>query len=91
MDALLTSVPWPGLGWGGLIFLVILGFIRGDIVTRREHEGAIRLRENSVRRERAIADQAMSALRVLATEHGTTADKVLSALPVAPDDEEGAS
>lgn len=88
MDALLTSVPWPGVGWGGLIFVVVLGFINGSIVTRREHEGAIRLRENIIRRERSISDRALSALQILATEKGTTADAILSAVPLVTDDEE---
>lgn len=34
MDVILTAVPWSGLGWGGLIFVVVLGMVRGDVVTR---------------------------------------------------------
>lgn len=43
MDALLTSVPWSGLGWGGLIFAAVLALIRGDLVSRRTHENGVRL------------------------------------------------
>ena len=24
MDAILTAIPWSGLGWGGLIFAAVL-------------------------------------------------------------------
>lgn len=87
MDAILTAVPWSGLGWGGLIFLVVLGIIRGDVVTRREHETALARLDDTIQRERAMADRTMSALQHLSHEFGTTADKVLSALPV--EDKEG--
>lgn len=87
MEALLMSIPWQGFGWGGLALLVVLMVIRGDLVTRRENRESIELREDVIRRERLIADRAMMALRVLASEHGTTADKVLSALPVPKEDD----
>ena len=81
MDAILTTVPWSGLGWGGLIFAAVLALIRGELVPRRTHENALAVRDDIIRRERAMADRAMSALRLVSTEYGTTADKVLSALP----------
>lgn len=89
MDAILTAVPWSGLGWGGLIFAVVLGIIRGDVVSRRENETSIAVRDDIIQRERALTDRAMSALRLLAAEYGTTADKVLSALPTDEEDDDG--
>lgn len=82
IDALLTSVPWSGLGWGGLIFAAVLALIRGDLVPRRTHESALAARDDIIQRERALTDRAMSALRLVSAEYGTTADRVLSALPV---------
>lgn len=86
MDALLATVPWSGLGWGGLIFAAVLALIRGDLVPRRTHDAALSAARDVIRRERSIADRAMSALHLLATEHGTTTDKILSALPVVTDE-----
>ena len=91
MDALLTSVPWSGLGWGALIFVTVLGVIRGDIVTRREHNTALSARDETIRREREIADRSMAALRLLAEEHGTTTDRILSALPVPKEEDHDAT
>lgn len=80
MDAL-AMIPWSGLGWGGLIFAAVLALIRGELVPRRTHENALASRDDIIRRERALTDRAMSALRLVSSEYGTTADKVLSALP----------
>lgn len=85
METLLTSIPWSNLGAGSVLFFAILAIIRGDLVTRREHESVVSLHRNVAARERANADQAMSALRLLANEHGTTTDKILSALPIDPE------
>lgn len=82
MDAILTTIPWSGLGWGGLIFAAVLALIRGELVPRRTHENALAVRDDIIQRERAMADRTMSALRLVAVEYGTTADRVLSALPV---------
>lgn len=91
MDALLAAVPWSGLGWGGLIFAAVLFIIRGDLVPRSTHEDALEARDDIIRRERALTDRAMSALRLVATEYGTTADKVLSALPADEGADDGTS
>lgn len=80
MDAL-TGIPWSGLGWGGLIFAAVFALIRGELVPRSTHENALASRDDIIRRERALTDRAMSALRLVSSEYGTTADKVLSALP----------
>ena len=87
MDMLLTGIPWSYLGPGTVLLVAILAIIRGDLVPRRQHEEVIGLHKRNADRERAIATQALSALNVLAREHGTTTDKILSALPI--DDEEG--
>lgn len=81
MDAILTNVPWGNLGAGTVLLFAILAIIRGDLVTRREHETALARLEDTIRRERALTDRAMSALRLVSAEYGTTADRVLSALP----------
>lgn len=86
MDAILTTVPWSGLGWGGLIFAAVLALIRGDLVPRRTHEQIAALLQQRADREARNADRAMAALASLAHEHGTTADKVLQALPVVTDE-----
>lgn len=91
MDAILTAVPWSGLGWGGLIFAAVLALIRGDLVPRRTHESALASRDDIIQRERAMSDQTMSALRLLAAEYGTTADKVLNALPTDEGADDGTS
>lgn len=91
MDAILTSIPWSGFGWAGLIFATVLGLIRGDIVTRREHATALASRDETIRREREIADRSMAALRLLAEEHGTTTDRILSALPVPKEEDHDAT
>ena len=91
MDALLSSVPWSGLGWGGLIFAAVLALIRGDLVPRRTHENALAARDDIIRRERVMSDRTMSALRLLAAEYGTTADKVLNALPTDEGADDGTS
>ena len=91
MDAILTSIPWSGFGWAGLIFATVLGLIRGDIVTRRENVTALRARDETIQRERQIADRSMAALRLLAEEHGTTTDRILSALPVAAEEVDDAT
>lgn len=81
MEALISDVPWSYLGPGSVLFIAILGIIRGDLVTRREHESVVSLHKDVARRERANADRAMSALRLLADEHATTTDKLISSLP----------
>ena len=91
MDAILTNVPWGNLGAGTVLLFAILAIIRGDLVTRREHETALAIRDETIQRERAMADRNMSALRLVAIEYGTTADKVLSALPVDEGDDDGTS
>ena len=91
MDAILTAVPWSGLGWGGLIFAAVLALIRGDLVPRRTHESALASRDDIIQRERAMSDRTMSALRLLAAEYGTTADKVLNALPTDEGADDGTS
>ena len=87
----LTLVPWSGLGWGGLIFAAVLALIRGDLVPRRTHESQLASRDDIIQRERAMSDRTMSALRLLAAEYGTTADKVLSALPTDEGADDGTS
>lgn len=87
----LSVVPWSGLGWGGLIFAAVLALIRGDLVPRRTHDSALAGRDDIIQRERALTDRAMSALRLLAAEYGTTADKVLSALPTDEGGNDGTS
>ncbi len=88
MDMLLTAIPWSYLGPGTVLLVAILAIIRGDLVPRRQHEEVIRLHQQAAERERSTATQALSALSLLAREHGTTTDKILSALPVDPDDRE---
>lgn len=85
----MVAVPWSYLGPGTVLFIAILAIIRGDLVVRKNHEEALAQRDDVIRRERDIADRSMDALRLLATEHGTTTDKILSALPVAPEDGDG--
>ena len=41
MDPSQIAIPWQGLGWGGLIFLVVLLIIRGDLVPRKVLEQVI--------------------------------------------------
>lgn len=91
MDAILTAVPWSGLGWGGLIFAAVLALIRGDLVPRKTHESALASRDDIIQRERVMSDRAMGALRLLATEYGTTTDKVLNALPTDEGADDGTS
>lgn len=86
MDELLTQVPWPYLGPGSVLFIAILAVIRGDLVPRRTHEQITALLQQRADREANNADRAMAALTSLAHEHGTTADKVLQALPVVTDE-----
>jgi len=47
VDVILTAVPWSGLGWGGLIFAVVLGMVRAGpavVVDRyRGRGGRVRL------------------------------------------------
>ena len=86
MDSLLMSVPWSGLGWGGLIFVTVLALIKGMIIPRSTHIEALRVRDDIINRERDVSDRLMSALRLLAEEHGTTTDKILAALPVEPEE-----
>ena len=81
----MTSIPWSYMGPGTVLFIAILAIIRGDLVVRKNHEEALAQRDDVIRRERDIADRSMAALRLLAEEHGTTTDKILSALPVSED------
>lgn len=83
----ITAVPWAGLGWGGLIFAAVLALIRGDLVPRRTHDDIVDTYREATDAERQASSELRDALRILAEEYGTTADKVLSALPV---DREGA-
>ena len=87
----ISVIPWSGLGWGGLIFAAVLALIRGDLVPRRTHENALASRDDIIRRERVMSDRTMSALRLLAAEYGTTADKVLNALPTDEGADDGTS
>ncbi|QGX08240.1 hypothetical protein EEW87_16340 [Janibacter melonis] len=82
MDLILSSVPWSGLGWGGLIFLAVLLIIRGDLVPRRVHESIVSTYKETIGDLRDANRDLRRALEHLANEHGTTADKVLLALPV---------
>lgn len=91
MDAILTTVPWGNLGAGTVLLFAILAIIRGDLVTRREHETALERLDDTIQRERAMADRNMAALQRLSHDFGTTADKVLSALPVDEGDDDGTS
>ena len=91
MDAILTAVPWGNLGAGTVLLFAILAIIRGDLVTRREHETALERLDDTIQRERAMSDRTMSALRLLAAEYGTTADKVLSSLPTDEGADDGTS
>ena len=79
----MTAIPWSYLGPGSVLFIAIIAIIRGDLVVRKSHEEALRQRDDVIDRERSIADRTMAALRLLADEHGTTTDKILSALPIA--------
>lgn len=85
MDALLTGIPWSGLGWGGLIFAAVLALIRGDLVPRRTHDSIVSTYQEATDAERQASSELRAALRLIAEEYGTTADKVLSALPVPED------
>ena len=40
MDVL-QLVPWQGIGWGGIVMLVVLLIIRGDLVPRKYYEEAL--------------------------------------------------
>lgn len=82
LDVLLTSVPWAGLGWGAIILIAVREVFKGDIVPGKTHREALAQRDEVIRRERHMADRLMSALQLLATEHGTTTDKILSSLPL---------
>lgn len=81
MDAILTTVPWGGLGWGGLIFVAILSVIRGDLVPRRTHDAIVDGLRETVAIERDRNDRLTRVAEALTREHGTTVDRVLSALP----------
>lgn len=35
---LLSSLPWQGFGWGGIIFVGLILIMRGDLVPRKFHE-----------------------------------------------------
>lgn len=81
MEALLTDVPWETLGPPGVLLLAVLLIIRGDLVPRRTHESIIESKDEALNVERRNSAELRTALRVLAVEHGTTTDKVLSSLP----------
>ena len=82
MTDVLAAVPWSGLGWGGLIFAAVLALIRGDLVPRRTHDAIVATYREGLDAERQSSCELRAALRLVATEYGTTADKVLSSLPV---------
>ena len=86
MDEILTTVPWGGLGWGGLIFVAILAVIRGDLVPRRTHDAIVDGLRETVAIEREGNAHLIRVAEALTREHGTTVDRVLSALPATEGD-----
>lgn len=83
MEALLTSIPWAGFGWGGLIVLVILMVIRGDLIPKGTHEQIVNDLRESLAIERKNNEKLAGALGLLADQYGTTTDKLFQALPLA--------
>lgn len=80
MDVI-TTVPWETIGPPGILLLAVLLIIRGDLVPRRTHESIVESKDKALDVERRNSAELRTALRVLAVEHGTTTDKVLSSLP----------
>lgn len=85
----MVAIPWSYIGPGTVLFLAIVAIIKGDLVVRKSHEEALKQRDDVIERERSISDRTMAALRLLASEHGTTTDKILSALPIADEQVDG--
>ena len=90
MEQLLSSLPVGTLGAGGLLTLVILFIIRGDLITRKNHEEIVALHKNAADVQSSRADKAEGLVNDYLKEIGTTVDKTLSSLPhMGPDPHEG--
>lgn len=74
----LSGIPIEGVGWGALIFLVVLALIRGDIVPRKTYESMVADRDYW----RAVAEKKDETIHLLSTTTRTSA-AVLEALPKA--------
>ncbi|MEX1908627.1 hypothetical protein L6241_10040 [Janibacter sp. Y6] len=90
MDDVLTQLPWGSLGTTSVIVISVLALlrvsvlaiIRGELVPARTVEKTEADLRESLRLERVRNDQPSRALSVLALNYGTTADKVLTSLPL---------
>lgn len=87
MDAIIAAVPWAGLGWTGIIIVGILSIIRGDLVPKTMHESITHDLRESLAVERDSNAKLVGALSLLANQYGTTTDRLLSALPLTPEQE----
>lgn len=92
MDTLLNVLPWETIGPSGVLLFVVVYIMRtvsrGDWVPRSTHDSIVSMQKETLAMERLANAELRAALRIVAIEHGTTTDKVLSALPLLAEQKE---
>ena len=87
LESIITSLPWPNLGWATIIVFIIVLILRGELVTRKVHEDMVNLWKDAYDKQLQRGELLENSVDKL-TEGMEAVVKVVEALP-APRKEAG--